>query len=105
MIDLRPLEKLPLRDPPPTLQHYANETGGKVYVGNFGKYIFIVTQDPDGHTEMSLSSRDRLSGKPPDDVFGTFMMQFHPQPISWMETPRPQTYVRHWVLRLRRELH
>jgi len=102
MIDISKVKKLKQADLPSSLQMYVEATGGTALVGHFHEFLFVVTQDPDGHTEMSLTSKNP-SKRPGDKAIAAFLNNcFRGQPISMSETERPTKRVRHFVLRLRK---
>jgi hypothetical protein len=101
MIDLSKVKKLKQTDLPPTLQIF-EQAGGVAFAGHFHDFIFIVTQDKDGQTELSLTSKDPTK-RPSNEALMAFLYTcFAGENISVSETERPSRRVRHLVLRQRK---
>ena len=92
MVDLEPLRPF-LNSGQPSLPGYAAAApGGRVLRGKFGSCHFIVTQDIDGHTEVSLSvSAARL---PSDAQAAAFFRKWGVEPESEIQTRR----MRFWLV-------
>ncbi|MEO3479356.1 hypothetical protein AAFO90_16940 [Phaeobacter sp. CAU 1743] len=81
-MDTTPLKPF-VESKPKTLPFYSG--GGDVTIGQFGPTRFIITLNPDGHTEASLSRGSPL-WRPTDSQIAAFFRLWGCQPLY--EDPR-----------------